>query len=196
MAIMKRRKVIACLGLIGVLICVAGFVVIIIFLQTPNANKNIAAWMMHADYLGNEGVLLQTKSSNCGPVVLKMIFDHYDISSSLKEIEQCIELTKEGTSMLELKEMAEIKGLKAEGWCFTLEDFLRSSFPSILYVNEDHYIVADSVSTDGSIYVSDPAIGKLRVSKKNLNKIWKGETLIFYGNKDMNTKVIHNLKKG
>jgi ABC-type bacteriocin/lantibiotic exporter with double-glycine peptidase domain len=176
---MKRRKFIAFLGLTGILVCVTGFIVVVLFLQTPNAHKKIAAWMMHADYLGSEGVLLQTKRNNCGPSALKMVFDHYNISSSLKEIEQCVKLTEKGSSMLALKEMAELKGLKAEGWRFTLEDFLRSSFPSILYVNKDHYIVADSVSVDGNIYICDPTIGRLRISKEKLNKIWGGETLVF-----------------
>ncbi len=179
---MRRRKIIAFSGIAGILICVMGFVVIILFLQMPNAGKRIAAWKMNAEYLGNEGVLLQTKRNNCGPSAMKMIFDRYNIQSSIEEIEQGVGLSKKGSSMLALKEMAEMKGLKAEGWRLTLEDFLSSSFPSILYVNNDHYIVADSVSIDGNVYVSDPAIGRLCISKDNLIGIWQGETLLFINN--------------
>jgi predicted double-glycine peptidase len=178
-AIMKRRKLIALLGLTSILVCVAGFIVVVLFLQTPNADKKIAAWFMHADYLGNEGVVLQTKRNNCGPSALKMIFNHYQVPYSLQEIDEKVGLTEIGSSMLALKEMAELKGLKAEGWRLTLEDFLRSAFPSILFVNKDHFVVADSISSDGDIYLRDPAMGRLRIAKQKLYKIWDGETLIF-----------------
>jgi len=180
---MKRGKFIAFLGLTGILVCVTGFVVVL-FLQTPNANKKIAAWMMHADYLGSEGVLLQTKRNNCGSSALKMVFDHYHVSSTLQEIEGKVGLTEKGSSMLALKDMAELKGLKAEGWQFIPEDFLRSAFPSILFVNKDHFVVADSISAVGDIYLRDPAIGKLRIAKQKLHRIWEGETLIFKKDKD------------
>ncbi len=168
---MKQKKIIAAIVLIA---SVAGLSAICWFLQKPHADRILSAWMINAEYIGDDGIVMQTKHNSCGPSALKMIFDHYNISSSLKEIEQSVNLTQKGSSMLALKEMAELRGLKAEGWRFTLEDFLRSSFPSILYVNKDHYIVADSVSVDGNVYVCDPAIGKLRISKEKLNKIWGG----------------------
>jgi ABC-type bacteriocin/lantibiotic exporter with double-glycine peptidase domain len=173
---MKQKKIIAAIVLIA---SVATLIAIFWLSQKPHADRILFAWMMNAEYLGRENVVIQTNHNTCGPCALKMIFNHYNIPSSLKEIEQSIKLTEKGSSMLALKEMAELKGLKAEGWRFTLEDFLRSSFPSILYVNKDHYIVADSVSADGNIYLCDPAIGRLRISKEKLNKIWEGETLVF-----------------
>jgi ABC-type bacteriocin/lantibiotic exporter with double-glycine peptidase domain len=173
---MKQKKIIAAIVLIT---SVSGLIVACWFFQKPDASRIIFAWMMNAEYIGSENVVMQTNHNNCGPCALKMIFNHYNISSSLKEIERGIKLTEKGSSMLALKEMAELKGLKAEGWRFTLEDFLRSSFPSILYVNKDHYVVADSVSIDGNVYVCDPAIGRLRIAKEKLSEIWEGETLVF-----------------
>lgn len=175
---MRRRKFIAVLGLSGFLNLICVFIVFIWFLQTPNSDKKLSAWMMNATYLGSDGVLLQTKPNNCGPIALKMIFDHYHISSTLQEIEKKVNLSKKGSSMLALKEMAELKGLKVEGWKLTLEDFLKSNFPAIIFVNNDHFILADSI-TANEIYFRDPAIGKIRITKNKLNKIWSGETLIF-----------------
>jgi len=174
---MKRRKLIALLGLIGILVCVTGFIVVVLFLQTPNADKKIAAWFMHADYLGNEGVILQTKRNNCGPSALKMVFDHYHVSSTLQEIEEKVGLSEKGSSMLALKEMAELKGLKAEGWRLTLEDFLKRQFPLLLFIHNDHYVIADSVRNN-EVFIRDPAIGRLKMDKNKLTNIWSGETLI------------------
>jgi ABC-type bacteriocin/lantibiotic exporter with double-glycine peptidase domain len=122
--------------------------------------------------------IFQVKENNCGPIALKMIFDHYYIPSSLTEIEMKINENDKGTSMLDMKDMAEFKGLHAEGWRLSLEDLLKAKFPLILFVNGDHYIVADSVISD-TMYVRDPSFGKLKLRTNKLSETWNGETLVF-----------------
>lgn len=157
---------------------VCGVIVFGWFLQTPNASKKISAFKMGAEYLDNKGVVLQTKYNNCGPSALKMIFDYYKIASTLEEIDNNVGLTKKGSSMLALKEMAELKGLKAEGWKLTLDDFMKRQFPVLLFVHENHYIIADSVG-DNEVFIRDPAIGRLKMNKNKLTSIWNGEAIIF-----------------
>jgi ABC-type bacteriocin/lantibiotic exporter with double-glycine peptidase domain len=132
-----------------------------------------------SDFLGTAGVVLQNKRNNCGPAALKMILDHHGIPSSLGEIEGRISLTRRGASMLALKEAAESMGLSAEGWRYTMEDLPKAPFPAILYVNGDHFIVADSI-VSGRVFVRDPAVGKLRLQRSGLLGIWEGETLLIW----------------
>ena len=134
--------------------------------------------MINAEYIGSEGVVLQTKNNNCGPSALKMIFDHFNIPSTLKEIEDKIELQGNGTSMLSIKKFAESKGLHADGWRLTLKDLLNTRFPVILFVNRNHFVVADSVILD-TIFLRDPTLGSFLLPASNLSSIWKGETLTF-----------------
>jgi len=131
------------------------------------------------EYPGSEGIVLQDKQNNCGPAALKMVFDHYGISSALVEIESNVGLTEKGSSMLALKEMAELKGLKAEGWRLTLEDFLKVPMPAIVFVHGDHFAVVDSVTDDNDVVMRDPALGKVKLPGKKLLRIWNGETLVF-----------------
>jgi ABC-type bacteriocin/lantibiotic exporter with double-glycine peptidase domain len=140
--------------------------------------KKISIYSKDVDSIGNKNVILQNKDNDCGPVALKMIFDHYHIPSTLNEIETSVKLKDKGTSMLALKEMAELKGLHAEGWRLTLEDLLKAEFPVILFVNGDHYFVADSALSD-TLFVRDPTFGKLRLRINKLSEKWKGETLLF-----------------
>jgi ABC-type bacteriocin/lantibiotic exporter with double-glycine peptidase domain len=126
----------------------------------------------------NKEIVLQNKENNCGPVTLKMIFDHYKIPSTLDEIESNIKVTQRGTSMLALKEMSELKGLHAEGWRLTVNDLLKTAFPIILFVNGNHYVVADSVIRD-TLFIRDPTIGQLSLNINNLSGRWNGESLIF-----------------
>ena len=133
------------------------------------------------EFQGTEGVLMQTSYNNCGPAALQMIFDHYKIPSTIDEIERNVRLTENGTTMLALKQMAELKGLHAEGWRLTLNDFLNTSFPLFLFVHNDHFVVADSVC-NRIVFLRDPAIGKVEIPTKNLPRIWRGEALVFAQN--------------
>jgi ABC-type bacteriocin/lantibiotic exporter with double-glycine peptidase domain len=176
-ATMKRQKLIAIAGLSMLFAGVACVVAFVWFLQTPNADKKLSAWLIHANYLGSDGMVLQTKRNTCGPSALKMVFDHYHVGCSLAELEHGVHLSKEGSSMLALKEMVELKGLRAEGWRLTLDDLLTKPLPAILFVHNDHYIVMDSACGD-EVFVRDPAIGTLKIEKQKLLKIWNGETLL------------------
>ena len=133
---------------------------------------------MNTDFRERGYAVFQMKENNCGPIALKMIFDQYNIPSSLPEIETRTNVNDMGASMLDLKEMAESKGLHAEGWRLSLDDLLKAKFPLILFVNGDHYIVADSIRSD-TLYVRDPSLGKLKLQMNKLSEKWKGESLIF-----------------
>lgn len=149
---------------------------------------SVTAWQSEGEFLGTEGVVLQSKRNDCGPSALLMAFEHFGIRSSVAEIEQQLPMTNRGSSMLALKEMAELKGLRAEGWRFTLEDFLchftesrttgKAPMPMILFIHGDHFAVVDSVRGDQVIYLRDPARGRFRFHANKLPRIWNGETLV------------------
>ncbi len=153
-------------------------IIITTFLVFHNTRESLLAWRMGGVYLGNQGVRFQTGITNCGPTALQMIFDYYGIPSTVQEIEQTIGLNGKGSTMLALKEMSGLKGLHAEGWRLTPKDFLNIPFPAILFIHDDHYVVADSIWND-NIFVRDPAIGRWKISKRKLMQIWKGEILLF-----------------
>jgi len=174
----QYRKLIAVGSLAAIFLLASLLLGILFSLSFHDGIGSYHAWKMGGEFLGKEGVVLQDKPNNCGPAALKMIFDHFEIPARLMEIEQHVDLTHRGSSMLALKEMAELKGLKAEGWRYTLEDFLKAPMPAIVFVHDDHFAVVDSVSIDQQVYVRDPALGKLKIPVKKLPRIWNGETLI------------------
>ncbi|MCL5020795.1 MAG: cysteine peptidase family C39 domain-containing protein [Bacteroidetes bacterium] len=175
----KRRKVIAFAGLALLLFLAAGLAGTVYITSSPAALRRTEAWWRGAKYLGTEGVTMQTMPNNCGPASLKMIFDHYEIPSTISEIDRRVGLTTRGSSMLSLKEMAEAKGLGADGWIYTIKDFVKAPMPAIVFVRGDHFVVADSVTPYGDIFLSDPALGRIEMTLGNFRKIWNGQTLIF-----------------
>ena len=122
---------------------------------------------------------MQEKSNTCGPAALKMILDVYGKRVALRELEKGSNALDSGWSMQSLKELAEQYGLRAEGWRLNLEALGRSRFPAILFVENRHFVVVDSMDTAGFFFVRDPAIGRMKIQRRALSKIWTGETLVF-----------------
>ncbi|MFW6173869.1 MAG: cysteine peptidase family C39 domain-containing protein [Elusimicrobiota bacterium] len=155
------------------------------FIEHPVYWKKAITFFKGAKYLGEDGVILQKKGRDCGPASLKMIFDYFNIPITLEKISKKVPGQK-SSSMLSLKEMAELKGLKVEGWRLSFKDSKNIKFPAIAFINRNHFVVISKVSSNGEIIVLDPSIGKLKYSSRRFQKIWKGEILIF-------TKQRHNL---
>ncbi len=164
-----------------VLVAVALSFVILLYvgrvIRRPDHFKIRAAESMNAEYLGDDGVILQRNSNDCGLCALKMILDDAGIITSINTIEQSVLLTERGASMLDLKTAAGHLGLKLEGWKLSADSLLTITLPAILFIRQNHYVVADSV-VNNNVYVRDPSIGRLRISVDKIGNIWKGEALI------------------
>ena len=145
----------------------------------PTSGYELAARERGGAYLGIEGVTMQDKSNTCGPAALKMILDVHGKKVALRELEKGSNARDSGWSMQSLKELADQYGLRAEGWRLNLEALGRSRFPAILFVENRHFVVVDSMDTAGFFFVRDPAIGRMKIQRRALNKIWTGETLVF-----------------
>lgn len=148
------------------------------FIGHPDHWKKTIAFFKGAKYLGDDGIILQTYSHDCGPACLKIIFDYFEIPTTLEEISEKV-LDEKGSNMLCLKRLAELKGLKSEGWRFLFKDLKKMKLPAIALVNRNHYVVISKITEDDKIIVLDPAIGKLKYSSRRFQRIWKGESLIF-----------------
>lgn len=175
---MRIRKVVIKIALILIL----SFPLIFIFaahqfIKHPEYWKNSLAFLKGAKYLGEDGVIIQREANDCGPASLKMIFDYFKVPVDLEEISKKV-VGERGSNMLSLKEMAELEGLKTEGWRFSFEDLKNIKLPAIAFINGNHYVVISEIAED-IITILDPSIGKLRYSSQRFRSKWKGETLIF-----------------
>jgi ABC-type bacteriocin/lantibiotic exporter with double-glycine peptidase domain len=170
---------------VGIIVFLAaGFLfAIAVRLSDPTSGYEIAAHERGASYLGTESVVMQDKSNTCGPAALKMILDAHGKKAQLSELERGSDTVRTGRSMQSLKEIAERYGLQAEGWRLDLDALCRCRFPVILFVENRHFVVADGRDTSGFFYIRDPAIGRMKIHRRALGKIWTGETLVFGGNR-------------
>lgn len=174
---MKNNKVILWTSFCVLLIIT--FISIARCSTVPFRHQRLIAWIYGAEFIDVVGVILQSKNNNCGPTALKMIFDRYGIEISLEEIEQKVQLHTNGSSMLSLKSVAQAKGLKTEGWRLSLIDLMNVTFPILLFIHQNHFVVADSIDKNDDLYLRDPSLGRLKIAKERLPNIWTGETLLF-----------------
>jgi len=129
--------------------------------------------------LGGEGVVWQRSTTDCGAAALQMIFAHFNIVADYAELAFRLELATGGTSMLRLKRAAEARGLLCRGWRLAARDLPAIPLPAILLLRGNHFVVLDSYVTGGSFFIRDPSRGKLQLTTRKLESIWRGEILLF-----------------
>ena len=174
----KTKLAIGAMLLVSVSLLAATLQIIVTFVTSENIYRNSAAWLKGAEYEGTEGVLLQTRTMNCGPAALKMVLDGLGIDRELTDIETMIGLDETGSSLLNLMKYAESQGVHVEAWRLNMDDLEDRPLPAIVFIEGDHFAVLDQIDQHGEVILRDPAIGRLRMSKGTFERIWGGETLI------------------
>ncbi|MEE9166384.1 MAG: cysteine peptidase family C39 domain-containing protein [Candidatus Neomarinimicrobiota bacterium] len=167
--------------LVGILVVTAGAVFLLqvglLFHSTNRMVPGIPPMLSDYTYLGNDDVILQQEDSDCGPAALMNVFVHYGIGASIEKVKTFVGTMENGTSMLKLKQMAELKGLSAEGWIYMWEDFRKIDLPAIVLLRSNHYVVVESIPNERELILIDPAIGRMMISQREFLRIWSGETL-------------------
>jgi ATP-binding cassette subfamily B protein len=91
---------------------------------------------------------------------------------SLETIRKRAWITREGVSFLGLKSAAESMGFRAAGVRLPFSRMVADApFPCIAHWRQNHFIVINSIS-DRFVWVSDPAIGRLKMSHDEFLKGW------------------------
>lgn len=126
---------------------------------------------------------IQENPEDCGPTCLKMISEYYSKNIDKKEIQILSKMGANGTSLLHLSEAAENMGFRSLGIKVTFTQFLDIPFPAIIHW-KSHYFSIVYRATNRKVWIADPGIGKLILSKKEfcdhwLNKNNLGVALLF-----------------
>ena len=158
---------------------------IIVFRTTPDSQSATVAEItkdffepldkVAADKVGEK--FLQASSNTCGPAVLAYLFSFYGHEVLETELVPTMEISKKGSTMLELKKTAIKNGFQAKGVRENYAALMKESLPVIAYINDSHYVVVNKV-TSSNIYLFDPLLGHVLVSRKVFEKGWSGYILL------------------
>lgn len=117
--------------------------------------------------------IFQHDSMECGAACLAMICSHFNKPMPLKETVKACNATREGVSMLGLKQVATEIGFEviiAQG---KIEDLDNEDLPCILYWNQNHFVVLYKIDVKKQqYYLADPAKGKCKYGKEYIQEHW------------------------
>lgn len=115
----------------------------------------------------------QHDSMQCGAACLLMVCNYYGMSMSLNEINALCVPTKEGMSMLGLKESAQYLGFKCSALKAPFAVLNQLQLPCLLHWDQNHFVVLYGLSKNGKRFkVADPGKGLISYTKKEFEDHW------------------------
>lgn len=137
---------------------------------------------------------------DCGPACLVMVSSHYGKIYPLEYLRKNAFITREGVSLLGIKEASEKIGFNTFLAKLSVEELIanKSTLPCILHWNQNHFVVLTKITQNiftkkYSYHIADPAHGTIKLSKNNFKKSWiskedKGVALLLNPTEDFYSK--------
>jgi len=118
-------------------------------------------------------VVAQRYHNDCAPAAAAMLLTSTGTSVSYEEVRGRIRLGEDGASVRDLTALLISFGLPVASWHLdpSATNFLLP--PAILFVNDAHFIVLDSIR-DGLFFTRDPLRGHLALTGKEFAQMWDG----------------------
>lgn len=119
----------------------------------------------------------QQSVSDCGVSCLVMIGRYWGKKFSINQIRPMANVDRKGASLWGLVNAAESIGFTTRPIKGTLKGLSEQNLPAIAHWEGNHYIVVYAISRN-AVVVSDPAIGRLRLTHAQFRQGWTGYTLL------------------
>lgn len=114
----------------------------------------------------------QFDAMDCGPACISMISKWHGRYLSLETIRNKAWITREGVSLLGLKSAAESLGFNVLGVKIPFSKLAEHApLPCIVHWEQKHFIVVNKIDK-GKVWVSDPALGRLRLTTDEFLRGW------------------------
>ena len=120
----------------------------------------------------------QMEAVECGAACLAMVLGAHGRHRPLVELRQACGVSRDGANALALLRAAREEGLEAEAVRVEAEHLGDLPVPAILHWNFNHFLVLERVTASGAVVV-DPALGRRKVSREELDRAFTGVGLAF-----------------
>lgn len=118
--------------------------------------------------------VLQYEAVECGAASLKIIMEYFGKFLPLSEIRLSCGVSRDGVSLLQIKQAAVIYGLKVKAKSDNADKLVsKGNFPAIIFWNNNHFLVLEGFE-NGYAYLSDPAIGRRKVDLEEFKNSFSG----------------------
>jgi ATP-binding cassette subfamily B protein len=121
----------------------------------------------------------QKDKTECGPAALTTTLRYYGRARTLDEVKAAMHSTADGTSALDLANVAEAQGLGVAGVAVDAATALPVLRPGdILHFDSNHFVVFEALAGDG-VRLVDPAVGHVLVDRDTFASRFSSVALLF-----------------
>jgi len=134
-------------------------------------------------------MVIATTIYSCGPAALATILKNLGIYTTEAELAQIAITDETGTSLYGLKQAALNKGITAIGARLTI-DQLQPNYLVVLNIDgTQHFEIIHNI-TNTTVYLYDPNLGDLEISREKFNTLYTGIALIINGQAPVNATLL------
>ena len=120
----------------------------------------------------------QMEATECGAASLAMVFGYFGKYIPLEQMRIETGVSRDGCNAANLLRCAKKYGLECHGYRREPEALAKLEPPCIIHWNFDHFVVFEGFK-GGYAYLNDPAVGRRRITAKELDEGFTGVVLTF-----------------
>lgn len=122
-------------------------------------------------------MVLQMEAVECGAASLTMILAYYGKWLPLEQVREACGISRDGSSMFNIKRAAINYGLDVSAYKVDAED-LEGMEPAIIHWNFNHFVVFRGIKK-GKVCLNDPGVGPVEVPINEFRKSFTGVAMTF-----------------
>lgn len=123
-------------------------------------------------------MMFQRSPAECGIACLYMILDYYGITASMDQLCEECNVKEKGSNAAEMMRAAKRHGLDCHGFKSNADQLRGTQEPIIIHWQGCHFVVLEKVQGD-TVYLCDPAVGKITTNFEALSQNYSGVLLRF-----------------
>ncbi|MGI5491828.1 peptidase domain-containing ABC transporter [Microtetraspora malaysiensis] len=123
-------------------------------------------------------VAQQNTATECGAACLAMVLSFHGRRTSPHELNERLQIGRDGLTARDIMAAARESGLKARGFALAPADLARVPLPAVVHWESNHFVVVERW-TERRVDVVDPALGRRRMTSEEFAAGFSGVVLAF-----------------
>lgn len=154
-----------------------------------SGNNFTSNWLTDTSVVDDGEMVMASTTYTCGPAALATILKTLGIYTTEAELAKIAGTDETGTSLFGLKTAALSKGITAIGARLTI-DQLQTNYLVVLDIDgTKHFEVIRNI-TNTTVYLFDPNLGNIELSRGKFNELYIGVAMIFNGQAPANATLL------
>lgn len=125
--------------------------------------------------------IYQMEATECGAASLAMVMGYYGCFVPLEQLRIETGVSRDGCNALNILKAARKYGMTCKGYSKSVQDLETFPTPAIIHWNFNHFVVFEGFK-GGVPYINDPAVGRRKLTREELDDSFTGIVLKFEAN--------------